>query len=172
MNRGVFLSVPGPALEPFRAVQDFVDRLVGGTLNRSSGRVPHVTLIYYGEVERLDSLNGVVTNFTQTLRGDRPFSTTGFKVFRKDDGGRVLALEVDRPHWLDDYRKTLFERTGAFCTARQFPTWEPHLTLGTTPAGVDVDGLTVPEHLHLAGWVNGLELHVKGRDPLRCAFRP
>lgn len=166
-----FVCLPGPPLAPFRAVQDLVDRLVGGKLDRSKAKVPHVTMVYYGDVARSEALVAETRRFASAEIGRRPVGTQGFRAFRQDDGGSILVLDMERPFWLIRLREELFRATRSHCVARQFSTWEPHLTLGTVPPGTDLEGLVIPEGLDLRWEVDQLEVHGKGYDPVRCRLR-
>lgn len=147
----------------------------------SSEKVPHLTILYLGDdVTKVKNLNKILdfvehaTNFTLERFGwevDRR-ETFGDDLadvvfFSKSKYGAYKELRNFRSNLLkDDNIRTAYDST------TQFPTWEPHLTLGypDTPAKPDdrdYPGINYVQFDRIAVWFadyEGIEFPLKAHD--------
>jgi len=136
----------------------------------SSEKVPHVTLLFLGEVSK-------VKNFTEIVgfvkhAADQSLTSFGLDVDRRDVLGADQAdvLFFSKSKWsgfeaINDYRSYLLKdhniRT-AYDSTEQFPEWKPHITLGypDTPAKPDerdYPGITYVRFDRVAVWFGDYE---------------
>jgi 2'-5' RNA ligase len=133
----------------------------------SSEKVPHLTLLYLGETDLGDNLQGVVefvqhaTNFS--------LKRFGLSVNRRgelgEDKADVLFFDKNYAKKVEEFRASLLKNdtiNKAYLSVPQFPTWTPHLTLGypETPAKPDdreYPGLSWVNFDRIAVWTGDSE---------------
>lgn len=121
----------------------------------SSEKVPHLTVLYLGEVSDEEQIKAIFEYLTHTA--DTSLKRFGLSVDRR---GTLGPQEADVLFFDKDYAKKIADVRGyllkddnirkAYDSVEQYPEWTPHLTLGypATPAKKD------PRDYPGIGWVN------------------
>lgn len=145
----------------------------------SSEKVPHITLVYLGDVTDPDKLGAVLYGMANAATASMPkfglpVQSRGVLGDKKAD---VLFFDKDFTYKLDRLRRRLISSPGIsemYNAVKQFPTWTPHLTLGfpETPAPVSDIPVNWINFDRIALWTSdyaGPEL-LLGPDPRKVEF--
>lgn len=162
--------MPNLVIVAIPAKDDYIHKI-------SSEKVPHLTLLFLGEVSKVKNFAGIV-GFVKHA-ADRSLTSFGLEVDRRDVLGADKAdvLFFSKSKWsgfegINDFRSYLLKdhniRT-AYDSIEQFPEWRPHITLGypDTPAKPDdrdYPGITYVNFDRIGVWFGdyeGLEFPLK-----------
>ena len=109
---------------------------------RSSEKVPHITLLYFGEQDDPEAARHVAQQLQHTV--NTSLTSFGLEVDRRGTLGPknadVLFFEKNKQcKKIDEFRSLLLQDAvirGLYDSTEQYPEWTPHLTLGypETPA--------------------------------------
>ena len=143
----------------------------------SSEKIPHMTLLYLGEVNDGPTMSRIAS-FVEHAASE--LDRFGLDVDRRgilgDDEADVLFFKSSYTNKLEEFRKNLLMNNdirAAYETAMQYPQWTPHLTLGypDSPAKeIDRDyGINWVEFDRIAVWFGdfeGLEFQLEDNSML------
>jgi 2'-5' RNA ligase len=135
------IMVPAPDVH----LASVVESIIGQKLDAETE--PHVTVLYLGSGisrDALPEIEAAMRDATATMRADSLMNPL-LTAFSHGEDGTPIVLEFADPKELEGLNNTLIRGLTHLITAKQFPTYRAHLTIGYAPNPLTSDQI---EQLH------------------------